>query len=169
MEGTGRWARYRVPRVVNLRAQATAGPPRVSARLTVAPALTDAGIEVRNHVRRPREARAPVGYDREFLDSYRPNETFYLSADQRAHLRETGIAEADEQPAGTYASKVLGRLLIDLSWNSSRLEGNTYSLLDTARLSELAERELLALHEGNFARHGIRPSQFTAWKARWHA
>src|SRR5262249_11173545 len=31
------------------------------------------------------------------------------------------------------------RLLIDLSWNSSRLEGNTYSLLDTRRLIDLGE------------------------------
>jgi Fic family protein len=38
------------------------------------------------------------------------------------------------QPAGTYARKILNRLLIDLSFNSSRLEGNTYSLLDTERL-----------------------------------
>jgi Fic family protein len=30
-------------------------------------------------------------------------------------------------------------LLIDLSWNSSRLEGNTYSLLETERLLELGE------------------------------
>ena len=30
----------------------------------------------------------------------------------------------------------MDRLLIDLSWNSSRLEGNTYSLLDTQRLFE---------------------------------
>jgi fido (protein-threonine AMPylation protein) len=37
-------------------------------------------------------------------------------------------------PAGTYARDILNRLLIDLSWNSSRLEGNTYSLLDTERL-----------------------------------
>jgi Fic family protein len=29
--------------------------------------------------------------------------------------------------------------LIDLSWNSSRLEGNTYSLLDTKRLIELGQ------------------------------
>ncbi len=29
---------------------------------------------------------------------------------------------------------MLNRLLIDLSWNSSRLEGNTYSLLNTRRL-----------------------------------
>jgi Fic family protein len=30
-------------------------------------------------------------------------------------------------------------LLIDLAWNSSRLEGNTYSLLDTRRLLDLGE------------------------------
>ena len=101
--------------------------------------LTDAAIEVLNHVRQPREARVPVGYNREFLDAYRPNETFYLTEDQRARLRATGIADADDQRAGTFAIKVLNRLLIDLSWNSSRLEGNTYSLLDTARLIELGE------------------------------
>ena len=139
MEGKGRWAQYHIPRVVNARMQGTAGLPRGSIRLTFVPALTDPGNEVRNHVCQPREARAPVGYHREFLDSYRPNETFYLSEEQRAHLRETGAAQADEQPAGTYAMKVLNRLLIDLSWNSSRLEGNTYSLLDTARLIELGE------------------------------
>ena len=33
----------------------------------------------------------------------------------------------------------MDRLLIDLSWNSSRLEGNTYSLLETQRLRELGE------------------------------
>ena len=45
----------------------------------------------------------------------------------------------DDQAAGTYAKQILNRLLIDLSWNSSRLEGNTYSLLDTTRLIELGE------------------------------
>lgn len=42
-------------------------------------------------------------------------------------------------PAGTHAQQILQRLLIDLSWNSSRLEGNTYSLLETERLIELGE------------------------------
>ena len=36
-----------------------------------------------------------------------------------------------------FAKQILNRLLIDLSWNSSRLEGNTYSLLDTTWLIEL--------------------------------
>ena len=34
----------------------------------------------------------------------------------------------------------MSRLLIDLSWNSSRLEGNTYSLLDTKRLIDLGQQ-----------------------------
>ena len=38
--------------------------------------------------------------------------------------------------AGTYARQICQRLLIDLSYNSSRLEGNTYSILDTQRLVE---------------------------------
>jgi Fic family protein len=39
-----------------------------------------------------------------------------------------------QQPASTYARKVLEQLLIDLSWHSSRLEGNRRSLLDTREL-----------------------------------
>ena len=41
--------------------------------------------------------------------------------------------------AGTFAKDILSRLLIDLSWASSRLEGNTYSQLDTERLIELGQ------------------------------
>ncbi len=85
------------------------------------------------------EKRIPVGYNLEFLNLYEPNETFYLSAEQREKLLSIGRAEITERPAGTYARNILDRLLIDLSWNSSRLEGNTYSLLETKRLIELGE------------------------------
>ncbi|MCD8536269.1 MAG: Fic family protein [Burkholderiaceae bacterium] len=44
-----------------------------------------------------------------------------------------------ERPAGTYARDILGRLLVDLSWASSRLEGNTYSRLDTQNLIEFGQ------------------------------
>lgn len=40
------------------------------------------------------------------------------------------------KPAGTYSRAILNRLLIDLSWASSHLEGNTYSRLDTRELIE---------------------------------
>lgn len=54
-------------------------------------------------------------------------------------LATVGRLQIADQPAGTYAKQILNRLLIDLAWNSSRLEGNTYSLLDTKRLIELGE------------------------------
>ena len=85
-------------------------------------------------VTRPLAERAPCTYDRALLDRYRANETFYLGERDRRHLLELGTTPALNQPAGTWARNLFERLLIDLSWNSSRLEGNTYSLLDTERL-----------------------------------
>jgi hypothetical protein len=35
------------------------------------------------------------------------------------------------------------------------------------RFRETAERELLSLHEGNFARYQIKPSEFEAWQEAW--
>ena len=35
------------------------------------------------------------------------------------------------------------------------------------RFQEVAERELLSLHEGNFARYRVRPSEFEAWQEVW--
>ena len=138
MEGTGRWVHYRLPPQVRVAAHGAARATG-SARIQVVPALSRAGAEIREHVRQPLAGRHPVGYDRTFLDSYWPNETFYLSQAEREHLREVGRPVVADQPAGTYARQILNRLLIDLSWNSSRLEGNTYSLLDTTRLIELGE------------------------------
>ncbi|MDE0179522.1 MAG: hypothetical protein OXP36_13130, partial [Gammaproteobacteria bacterium] len=103
MEGTGRSARYRVPRMVDAAVQVVSGSPTVSVRAEVVPALSEAGHEVREYVRRPPAARHPVGYDRQFLDSYRPNETFYLSQTEREHLLEVGRPVTAGQPAGTYA------------------------------------------------------------------
>lgn len=101
--------------------------------------LSSIALSIQTRVRQPIQARRPVGYNREFLDKYRPNETFYLSESARKHLFEIGKSPDNERPAGTYARHILNRLLIDLSWNSSRLEGNTYSLLETERLLELGE------------------------------
>ena len=80
-----------------------------------------------------------MGYQREFLDEYRPNETRYLSPDVIDHLHRIGRTPVADQLAGTYARSIIKRLLIDLSWASSKLEGNTYSLLETERLLELNE------------------------------
>jgi len=101
--------------------------------------LSPAGQSIRRIVHGPIHARRPVGYNREFLDNYRPNETKYLSLSLRQHLTRIGQTPGEPLPAGTYARSIFNRLLIDLSWNSSRLEGNTYSLLETERLLEMGE------------------------------
>lgn len=101
--------------------------------------ISKAGAKVQTYIRKPLQARKAVAYDRGFLESYRPNETAYLTRAERKHLDAIGKPQVVAQAAGTYAKNVLNRLLIDLSWNSSRLEGNTYSLLDTKRLVDFGE------------------------------
>jgi hypothetical protein len=135
MHGSGRWATYHL-----------ASSPAVANRTHVADqgyaaliSLSTQAIKVSAYVQQAIAARRPVGYDRQFLDAYIPNQTFYLGAKDRSRLNEIGNPQATVQPAGTYAKLILNRLLIDLAWNSSRLEGNTYSLLDTRRLIEFGE------------------------------
>jgi hypothetical protein len=41
------------------------------------------------------------------------------------------------------------------------------ALDERERFREMAENELLNLHEGNFARYQIRPSEFAAWQEIW--
>jgi hypothetical protein len=98
--------------------------------------VSSAGLGIQTQVRRPIADRRPVGYQREFLERYQPNETTYLTTALRSHLQALGRTPEGHRPAGTYARDILNRLLIDLSWSSSRLEGNTYSLLDTQELIE---------------------------------
>lgn len=85
-------------------------------------------------VTRPRGERSPVGYDMTFLDDYEPGVAFYLDAAERARLHGLGRTAYAGQPAGTYARDIMQRLVIDLSWGSSRLEGLRYSRIDTAEL-----------------------------------
>lgn len=134
-EGEGRWTKYRFRQAQEPKVEAEGD---VAGQEAVIP-LSAAGAAIRDYLRQPAQARKPVGYDRAFLESYRPGVSFYLSAEERAHLAEVGKPAIAVQPAGTYAKQILNRLLIDLSWNSSRLEGNTYSLLDTKRLIEFGE------------------------------
>ncbi len=97
-------------------------------------ALSAEALEALELVAQPLHARVPVTYQRALLDGYVPQQTAYLPRALRERLRGLGRTPDAGQPAGTYARRVLERFLLDLSWNSARLEGNTYSLLDTERL-----------------------------------
>lgn len=136
--GKGRGLRYRQPRILELNiTEKIRANDEVSAEVYVP--VSPAGQKVLDYVRQPIQHRKPVGYDREFLEAYRPNETTYLPPEIREHLHNIGRSPNGERPAGTYARDILGRLLIDLSWASSRLEGNTYTRLDTQNLIELGQ------------------------------
>lgn len=131
MAGERRWARYHAPGAMPTRREAEGEASDLP--------LSAAALAIQTYIRGKLAARKPVGYDRAVLDAYRPGRSFYLTTKERAHLRQIGTSSVAAQPAGTYAKLLLNRLLIDLSWNSSRLEGNTYSLLDTKRLIDFGE------------------------------
>ncbi len=139
LEGRGRGAKYGAP----------AAKAKSSAFAFVAPVAHEPGADyptdtyvptspegeaIKAYVRQPRHLRKPVGYQQAFLEAYVPNVTAYLPPELRAQLHTLGQSPAAQTPAGTFAKDILNRLLIDLSWASSRLEGNTYSRLDTERL-----------------------------------
>src|SRR5438105_4161914 len=53
----------------------------------------------------PVQLRQHVSYQREFLDSYEPNKTFYLPENTREKLFKLGSGVEKGRPAGTYARK----------------------------------------------------------------
>ncbi|MGB5833540.1 MAG: Fic family protein [Thiohalocapsa sp.] len=140
-EGRGKGRRYRLP-PNDLVVQPRPGQLEIkgrSAGVEAYPPVSPEAETIKQAVRAPIQHRQPVGYQRAFMDQYWPNETFYLPEETRQRLLKLGRPPDAERPAGTYARRIYNRLLIDLSWNSSRLEGNTYSLLETERLLELGE------------------------------
>ena len=107
-----------------------------SARATV---YALAGVDaVRSHLKTPYNLRAPAFHRKGFLDCYVPDRTFYLGDSERLRLLEAG-SPMTPLPAGTYARRILEQLLVDLSWASSRMEGNTYDMLETERLIRFGE------------------------------
>jgi len=110
----------------------------VAARAVFEP--SPAAARLRDSLAKPLAERTPVGYDAAFLESYRPNVDAYLPSVIRDRLRVLGRPPGPERPMGTYARQILDRLLIDLSWASSHLEGNTYTRLDTENLIEFGRQ-----------------------------
>jgi Fic family protein len=84
-------------------------------------------------LRAPLGLRTPVSYQRQFVDEYRPNNSSLLPGSLAVTLHQQARLQG-QQPAGTYAPRVLEQLCTDLSWYSSRLAGNRKSLLDMREL-----------------------------------
>ena len=136
-QGAGPATRYRlraagnVPLVAVMAEESAA--PTFAASVAASPQWSAEAVALRAKLRAPLGTRAPVSYQRAFVDEYQPNVSNLLPAQLATHLYAEGRSPG-QHPAGTYARKVLEQLLIDLSWSSSRLEGNRKSLLDTQAL-----------------------------------
>ena len=139
MFGEARAVRYRrAPCVITaLIQEGASASDQVSAEVYVP--TSPEGEKIKAYVRQARQLRPPVGYKLAFLEQYHPNQTAYLPQGLRDQLHALGRSPAEQTPAGTFARDILNRLLIDLSWASSQLEGNTYSRLDTERLIEFGQ------------------------------
>ena len=138
-EGVGRGLRYRyVSRIIDASITEQVRATGQIAGEVYVPTSPE-GEEIKAYVRQPRQQRKPISYKNEFLEQYQPNLTAYLPESLRAQLHSLGRSPAEQTPAGTFARDILNRLLIDLSWASSKLEGNTYSRLDTERLIEFGQ------------------------------
>ena len=94
---------------------------------------------VRAHLQTPFNRRRLAVYRKDFIDRYLPNRSFYLGEADRERLHEAGRPVPPPLRAGTYARRILESLLVDLSWASSRMEGNTYDILETRRLIRFGE------------------------------
>jgi fido (protein-threonine AMPylation protein) len=137
--GEGRALRYRLPPIHGT-ASITFGELRAEEAGEPYVPTSPEGEEIKSYVRRAMQQRRPVAYDVPFLEAYAPNQTCYLPAALRNQLHAIGRSSVQAQaPAGTFARDILNRLLIDLSWASSQLEGNTYTRLDTERLIEFGQ------------------------------
>ena len=99
------------------------------------------GEAVLAHLQTPVSQRRAARYRSEFAGRYRPNESRYLTEEDRAELEKEGTPVLDPLFASegvTYARRVLSELEIDMSWASSRLEGNSYDILETEFLVRAA-------------------------------
>ena len=100
------------------------------------PIFSSQALSLLSYLNTPSYARKKSTYQFKLLEQYIPNKSQYVPVQVRERLRALGVRVNAPTAAGTYAKKISQRLLIDLSYNSSRLEGNTYSKLDTQKLIE---------------------------------
>lgn len=131
MAGKARATRYAAAQDFPFAADATTAALREPD--VASPPWSPASLRLGSVLRRPLMSRQIATYQRDFVDAYVPNRDSLL-AREAAHALSERARMRGQQPAGTYARRVLEQFLIDLSWSSSRLEGNRLSLADTQQL-----------------------------------
>jgi hypothetical protein len=84
--------------------------------------------------------RKTLSYDPSRIGDYVPNQTRWIP-EEAAHRMRHAVEQAGGQrlDASTYSRAIAERFLVDLSWASSNLEGNTYDHLSTEMLIKYGE------------------------------
>ncbi len=85
----------------------------------------------------PPTERPAKGYDFSLLDRYEPNGEGFFTKQELALLARN--SEFVIEDASTYLKNLYLKLVVDLSYASSKFEGNTYTYADTQALIELGE------------------------------
>ena len=104
VEGRARSSRYRLP-VITAEAHIVEAGDKLEAYAEVYVPVSPEGEAIKQAVRQPVQKRHPVGYNRAFLDVYRPNDTYYLPLSIRRRLLELGRSPDGVRPAGTYVRR----------------------------------------------------------------
>ena len=84
------------------------------------------------YLERAVEPGREIGCNMAWLHNFKPNHDSFFSSGMRQEMWQAGRV-AGMQPSLFY-QRVFERFLIGMSWASSKMEGNTYSLLDTEKL-----------------------------------
>ena len=132
--GSKRGTKYRIVEALGSGIRATLPRHESESRRQGAFPISVPAKEVFKYVTSPLSKRINVGYQRALLDEYLPNVSSYLNDEDKTTLLALGQIENQRNDADGFSQKAKDRLLTDLSFNSSRLDGSTYSLLDTERL-----------------------------------
>ncbi|AXW34805.1 hypothetical protein CJO88_16670 [Ralstonia solanacearum] len=90
------------------------------------PTWSPAAVKLARQLDLPMAARGPIAYQYGFIENYIPNNSRLMPPGVSAELSRLGDLAAPGR-TDAYARQALMELLVDLSWNSSRLEGNHYS------------------------------------------
>lgn len=91
-------------------------------------------LEILNFLDTHELLRTPAAYNRTFLESYIPNETAYVPRETRERLLRLGLRFKPVETAEAYTVLFGGEIVVEFSYNSSRLEGNSYSRSETKKL-----------------------------------
>ncbi len=82
--------------------------------------------------------RSICRYDSKRLSDYKPNRNNLLEQDIQQEMRM--LSNATIQKGETLNDRIFKRMIIDFSWTSSKLEGNTYTIGETEELIQKSIR-----------------------------